>query len=107
MYGRGSMNVERPKTYLHVFHAILLTYAAQYILLATFLHFSSKKELIQDKVCLLKVEDDVKFAHISIILVHLLDVSMNDLKCDQFIIGRVASGDEEERGIATIDNFAV
>jgi hypothetical protein len=93
--------------YLHIFEAVLLAYASQHILLATFLHLASKKQLIQYEVCFLEVEDDVKFADVAVVLVHLLDVSMDDLEGDQFIIRRIASGDEEQRSIATIDDFAV
>lgn len=32
---------------------------------------------------------------------------MDDLEGDQFVIGRCATGDEEERGIAAIDDFRV
>jgi hypothetical protein len=95
------------RAYLHIFKAVLLAYASQHILLAALLHFASKEQLIQDEVCLLEVEDDVKFADIAIVLVHLLNVSMDDLEGDQFIICRIASGDEKQRSIATIDDFAV
>jgi hypothetical protein len=77
------------------------------VLLATFLHFASEEKLIEDEVCLLEIEDDIKFAHIAIIFVHLLDKAMHDLKSDELVIGRVYSGDEKEGGIATVHDFGV
>lgn len=94
-------------TYLHVLEAVLLAYASQHIFLAAFLHFPSQKEFIQNKICLLEVEDDVQLAHVAIVLVHLFHVSMNDLEGDQFIVCRGTTGDEKERCIAAIDNFGV
>ena len=46
-------------------------------------------------------------AHISVVLVHLLDIAVDDFESDQLVVGIVGSGDEEERGIATVDDFGV
>lgn len=94
-------------THLHVFQAVLLTDTPQYVLLTALLHLSRQQELIQDKVCLLEVEDDVEFTHVAVVLVHLLHVSMNDLQTDQFVVGRFAPGDEEQRGITTVDDLGI
>jgi hypothetical protein len=55
----------------------------------------------------LEVEDDIQLAHVAIVLVHLLDVSVHDLEGDQLVIGGSASGDEEKRGISTVDDLGV
>lgn len=92
-------------THLHVFQAVLLTYAPEDILLAAFLHLSRQQEFVQNEVCLLEIEDDVELANIAVVLVHLFHVAMDGLEGDQFVVGRSASGDEEEGGIATVDDF--
>jgi hypothetical protein len=55
----------------------------------------------------LEVEDDVELADVAVVLVHLLDVAVDDFERDQLIVGRVAAGDEEERGISAIYNLGV
>jgi hypothetical protein len=55
----------------------------------------------------LEVEDDVELADIAIIFVHLFNVAVHNFERYKLIVGRVAPGDEEERSIAAIDNFAV
>lgn len=93
--------------YLHIFKTVLLTYASQDIFLAAFLQFAGQKEFIQDEVCFLEIEYNVQLAHVSIVFVHLLDITMNDLEGDQFVISRIAPRNEEERGIATVDDLGV
>lgn len=94
-------------TYLHILKTVLLTYAAEDIFLAAFLHLSCQKEFIEDKIGLLEVEYDIKFAHIAIIFVHLFNVTVHNLESDQFVVGGRAACDEEKGGITTIDYFAV
>lgn len=89
-------------TDLHVFKGVLLRYATQDVLLAAFLQFSSQKQFVQDIVGLREREDDVQFADIAVILVHLLDVSVDDFESDQLVVFGRASGNEEEGGISTI-----
>lgn len=55
----------------------------------------------------MEVENDVELAHVAIIFVHLLDVSVDDLEGYELIVGGIATGDEEQGGIATIDDFGV
>ena len=74
----------------------MLAYTAEHVLFAALLHFARQQKLIEDEVGLLEVEDDVEFAHVSVVLVHLLDIAMDDFERDQLIVGGVASGDEEE-----------
>lgn len=84
-----------------------MAYAPQHIFLAALLQFTSKQKLIQDKVRLLKVEDDVQFTHVAIVLVHLFNVSVDDLQSNQFVVGRGTAGNEEKGRITAIDNFGV
>ena len=93
--------------YLHILETVLLGYASEDILFATFLHFSGQEELIKDKICLLKVEYDIQFADVAVIFVHLLHVAVNNFQRDKFVVGRVATCDEEEGGVATIYDFRV
>jgi len=95
------------QAYLHIFKTVLLSDAPQHVLLATLLHLSRQQQLVQDKVCFLEVEDDVELANVAVVFVHLLHEAVNNLQCDQLIVGRVDAGDEEERGVAAIDNFGI
>ena len=79
----------------------------KHILLAAFLHFASQYELVEYKVCFLKVEDDIEFADIAVVFVHLFDVSMHNLEGNQLIVGGSAASDEEQRSISTVDHFGV
>lgn len=74
-------------TYLHILKTILLTYAAQHILLTALLHLSCQKEFVKDEIGLLEVEDNVKFAHVAIVFVHLFNVTVHDFEGNQFIVG--------------------
>jgi hypothetical protein len=93
--------------YLHIFKTVLLTDTPQHILLTALLQFARQQELIEYEVCLLEVEDDVQLANIAIVFVHLLDIAVNDLERDQFIVGGVTTGDEEQRCIATVNDLGV
>lgn len=84
-----------------------MTYAPQNILLAAFLHLSCQQEFVQNKVCLLEIENDIKLADVSVVLVHLFDVSVDGLEGDQLVVGRGATGDEKEGGITAVDDFGI
>lgn len=43
----------------------------------------------------MEIEDNVQLAHVSVVFVHLLDVAVDDLEVDQFIVGGGTSGDKE------------
>lgn len=98
---------EEETTHLHVLQAVLCPNDPKNVLLAALLHFAGDQQLIQNKVGLLEVEDDVQLADVAVVLVHLLDIAVDDLERDQLIVGVVGSGDEEERGIAAVDDFCV
>lgn len=100
MYGSRS-------TYLHVFKTVLCAYDTEHILLTAFLHLASDQQLVKYEVGLLEVEDDVELADVAVVFVHLLDVAVYDLEGDEFIIGGIGGGDEEERGISAVHDFSV
>src|SRR5205085_536967 len=77
--------------YLHILKTVLLTDTPKQILLAAFLHFPRQQKLIQDEVCLLEIEDDIKFADVAVVFVHLLDKAVHDLEGDQLVVGGGAS----------------
>lgn len=55
----------------------------------------------------MEVENDVEFAYVAVILIHLLDVAVHDLEGYQFVIGSVYAGDEEQGCVAPVDNLGV
>lgn len=55
----------------------------------------------------MEVENNVQLADVTVILVHLLDVTMHDFEGDQLVVGRSASGDEKEGSITAVNNLAV
>lgn len=55
----------------------------------------------------MEIEDDVELAHVPVVFIHLLDVAVDDLEVDQFIVGGGAARDKEEGGITAIDDFRV
>lgn len=79
----------------------------QYVLLGALLQLSGDEEFVEYEVCLLEVEDDVQFADVAVVLIHLLDVAVDDLERDELVICRIDPGDEEERCIAAINYFGV
>lgn len=99
--GRGNLS------YLHIFQTVFLTYASQYILLTALLQFSGEQQLIQDEICLLEVEDDVKFADVAIVLIHLFHITVYNLEGDELIISGCAACDEEEGCVSSVDYFAI
>jgi hypothetical protein len=97
----------KTQTYLHVFQSVLLAYASKNVLLAALLHLSGQQQLIEDKVGLLEVEDDVELADIAVVLVHLFDESVYDFERNEFVVSRVTAGDEKEGGVSPVDDFGV
>ena len=94
-------------TYLHILQTILRPNHPEHILLTTLLQLARQQQLIQNKVSLLEVEDDVEFADIAVVFVHLLDVAVHDFEGDELVVGRIGGGDEEEGGVAAVDYFGV
>jgi hypothetical protein len=80
---------------------------SEHVLFAALLHLSGDQQLVEDEVGLLEVEDDVQLANVAVVLVHLLDIAVDDFESDQLIVCVVGSGDEEERGIAAVHDFGV
>ena len=94
-------------THLHFLQTVLRPNDPQNILLAALLHFTRQQQLVEDKVRLLEVEDDVQLADVAVVFVHLLDVAVHDFEGDEFVVFRVGGGDEEEAGVAAVDDFGV
>ena len=94
-------------THLHLLQPILRSNDPEYILLARLLHLPRQQQLIEDKIRFLEVEDDVELADVAVVFVHLLDVAVHDFERDEFVVGRVGGGDEEEGGVTAVDYFGV
>jgi len=94
-------------THLHVLEGILLRDAAQHVLLAALLQLAGQQQLVQDVVGLGEGEDNVQLAHVAVVLIHLLDVAVDDLERDQLVVVRGAPGDEEEGGISAVNDLGV
>jgi len=68
--------------HLHIFETVLLADDPKHVFLAAFLHLASQYKLVEYKIRLLEIEDDVELAHVAVVLVHLFDVSMHDFESD-------------------------
>lgn len=55
----------------------------------------------------MEVEDDVQLAHVSIVLVHLLDVAVDNLEGDELVVVGIAAGDKKEGGVSAIDYLRI
>lgn len=93
--------------HLHIFETVLLADDSKHVFLAAFLHLASQYKLVEYKVGLLEIEDDVELAHIAVVLVHLFDVSMHNFESDQLVVGGSAASDEEQGGISSVDHLCV
>jgi hypothetical protein len=69
-------------TYFHILQTVLLANTSQDILFAALLHLTRQEELVEDEIGFLEIEDDVELADVAVVLVHLLDISMDNLQCD-------------------------
>jgi hypothetical protein len=94
-------------THLHLLEAVLGANNPQHILLGALLHLAGDEQLVEDEVGFLEVEDDVEFADVAVVLVHLLDVAVDDFEGYELIVRRVGGGDEEEGGVAAVDDLGV
>jgi hypothetical protein len=56
--------------------------------------------LLQDKVCLVKVENQIQLTHIPEILIKYLDKVMNDIEDNQFIVFLLYASSEVQTGVA-------
>lgn len=94
-------------THLALLQPILRPDHAEHILLRTLLHLARQQKFIEDEVGLLEIEDDVELADVAVVFVHLLDVAVHDFQRDQFVVCWVGRGDEEEGGVAAVDDFRI
>lgn len=94
-------------TDLHILQRVLLSNTPQHVLFTALLQLAGENKLVQDVVGLGEGEDDIELAHVAVVLVHLLDIAVNDFEGDQFVVVGGAADNEEERGISTVDNLGV
>lgn len=106
MHNRRPNNA-KTRSYLHVFERVLLPDTPQDILFAALLQLAGQQQLVENVVGLGEGEDDIKLADVAVVLVHLLDVAVDDLEGDQLVVVRGAAGDEEERSVAAVDDLGV
>jgi hypothetical protein len=85
----------------------LLPDTTKHILFATLLELTGKQQFIENVVSLGEGEDDVQLAHVSVVLVHLLDVSVDDFESDQFVVFGGATCDKKQRCVAAVHNLGV
>merc|ERR1719507_2805297 len=73
------------------------------ILLGRLLDLASNQKLIEHEVGFLKVEDYVKLAHTSKVLVQQLNITVDDLQCNQFVISGINCRAEVETGVSLVN----
>lgn len=92
---------------LDIFLRILLSNNTQDTLFTTFLQLAIHDQLVEHEIGFLEIEDEVEFTDIPKILVERLDVSMDDFERQELVVVRVDACDEEETGVAPVDDFRV
>lgn len=84
-----------------------MTYTPQHVLLAAFLQLSGEQQFVEYVVGFCEREYNIELADVAIVLVHLLDVAMDDFEGNQLIVVGGAAGDEEEGGVSAVDDLGV
>lgn len=79
----------------------------QDILLGRLLSLASQQELVQDKIRLLEVKDDIQLTNTAEVFVEQLDVAVDDLQCDQFVVLVLNGTAEIQTGVSFIHDFQV
>lgn len=79
----------------------------QHHLLARLLNLARQKDLVEDGVDLVKVEDEVQLAHVAEEGVEHLDEEVDGLEVRQLVVIRVDARAEEEARVAAVDDFVV
>lgn len=92
---------------LHILKGVLLRNATENILFTAFLELASKKQFVEDVIGLCEVENDVKLADVTVVLVHLFDVTVDDFEGYELVVIGGAAGNEEKRGISAVDDLSV
>merc|ERR1719412_3568037 len=73
------------------------------ILFGRLLDLASDQKLIEHEGGFLKVEDYVKLAHTSKVLVQQLNITVDDLQCNQFVISGINCRAEVETGVSLVN----
>lgn len=76
-------------------------------LLARLLDLAGEKDLVEDGVNLVEVEDEVELADIAEEGVEDLDEEVDGLEVGQLVVVGVDAGAEEEAGVAAVDDLVV
>lgn len=76
-------------------------------LLARLLNLARKKDLVEDGIHLVKVEDEVELADVSEEGVEDLDEEVDGLEEGELVVVCVDAGAEEEAGVAAVDDLVV
>lgn len=74
-------------------------------LLTRLFNLAGQKDLVQDGVDLVKVEDEIELADIAEELVQDFDEEVNSFQIGELVVVRVDACAEEEAGVATVDEF--
>ena len=79
----------------------------QHHLLTRLLDLARQEHLVQDRVHLVKVEYQVKLAHVAKEAVQHLDEEMDGLEVGELVVVGVDAGAEEQAGVAPVDDLVV
>lgn len=79
----------------------------QHDLLTRLLNLARQKDLVEDGVDLVKVEDEVELADVAEEGVEHLDEEVDGLEEGELVVVCVDAGAEEEAGVAAVDDFVV
>lgn len=77
----------------------------QHRLLTRFLNLPRKEHLIQNRIHLVEVEDEIQLAHVSKERIQNLDEEVNSLEVRELVVVCVDTGAEEETGVSAVDDF--
>ena len=85
----------------------MLSDTPQHVLFTTLLQLARQQQFVENVIRLGEGEDDIELANVAVVLIHLLNVAVDDLERDQLIVFGGGAGDEEERSVTAVHNFGV
>lgn len=74
-------------------------------LFTSFLDFAGEKDLVEDGIDLVKVEDEIEFTDIAKELIEDLDKEMDGFEIGEFVVVGVDTDTEEQAGVAAVDDL--
>lgn len=80
---------------------------SEHHLFTRFLNFPSKEDLVQYRVNLVKVEDEIQLADIAKESIEDLNEEVNCLEVGKFVVVGVDTSAEKEPGVSAVDDFVV